>query len=269
MIKEVSTCSYLMVINTPRLCNDVAFMPSQENKAHTISCRHILAESEIPAYTKAKMLETEAAEKAAAEAQALADARKKETEEAGVKGADEPGSLIAALLNAFDTQHPDRPGRKANYGPVNIGGTELGAQQLVGKDGRTIEKGAVAGGKVKEVYVATVATSDGKQLSKEEMRKLEIYNPKEVEGYKKQLRKMSQGRPWKLELVDTPTGREFRAYIDPDDKDDKDSKQKTGKQKNDGAGKRPTDGGGGGGGGAAGNDGGDREGSEETYKDEL
>ena len=46
-IKEVATCTYLMIIYTPRLCNDVAFLPPRQNKAHLIACREILKPDEI------------------------------------------------------------------------------------------------------------------------------------------------------------------------------------------------------------------------------
>ncbi|KAH1588056.1 Protein OS-9 [Aspergillus fumigatus] len=46
-IKELTTCSYLMVIYTPRLCNDVAFLPPQQDEAHAIECREILSEEEV------------------------------------------------------------------------------------------------------------------------------------------------------------------------------------------------------------------------------
>lgn len=45
-IKETTTCAYLMVIFTPRLCNDVAFQPSRDSQAHTISCQEILTVSD-------------------------------------------------------------------------------------------------------------------------------------------------------------------------------------------------------------------------------
>ena len=47
-IKELTTCSYLMVIFTPRLCNDVAFLPPQEEDAYPIECRRILSPGEVP-----------------------------------------------------------------------------------------------------------------------------------------------------------------------------------------------------------------------------
>jgi protein OS-9 len=58
-IKEVTTCSYLMVIYTPRLCNDVAFMPPKENKAHPIICREVVDEDELAFRTELKTLEAE------------------------------------------------------------------------------------------------------------------------------------------------------------------------------------------------------------------
>lgn len=46
-IKEQTTCSYLMVIYTPRLCHDVAFQLPQFEDTHSIQCREILAPDEI------------------------------------------------------------------------------------------------------------------------------------------------------------------------------------------------------------------------------
>ncbi|KAL4913801.1 glucosidase II beta subunit-like protein-domain-containing protein [Aspergillus aurantiobrunneus] len=46
-IKELTICSYLMLIYTPRLCNDVAFLPPQQEEVHTIECREILAPEEV------------------------------------------------------------------------------------------------------------------------------------------------------------------------------------------------------------------------------
>lgn len=47
-IKELRTCTYLMDIYTPRLCDDVAFLPPREDKVHGISCREILTPEEVP-----------------------------------------------------------------------------------------------------------------------------------------------------------------------------------------------------------------------------
>jgi len=61
-IKEVSICSYLMVIHTPRLCNDITFLPPRENRANGIVCREALDEAQQEQYhrLKAKMEQAEA-----------------------------------------------------------------------------------------------------------------------------------------------------------------------------------------------------------------
>jgi hypothetical protein len=59
-IKETSTCSYLMVVYTPRLCSDVAFLPPKESKAHAIVCQEILTESQIPEWEELRKQEQDA-----------------------------------------------------------------------------------------------------------------------------------------------------------------------------------------------------------------
>ncbi|KIX01257.1 uncharacterized protein Z518_08982 [Rhinocladiella mackenziei CBS 650.93] len=49
-IKETATCAYLMIIYTPRLCNDVAFQPPKESRAHPITCREIIAEDAVASW---------------------------------------------------------------------------------------------------------------------------------------------------------------------------------------------------------------------------
>lgn len=56
-IKETSTCSYLMVVYTPRLCSHVAFMPPKESKAHPITCQEILTEVQIPEWEELRKTE--------------------------------------------------------------------------------------------------------------------------------------------------------------------------------------------------------------------
>ncbi|KAI5789106.1 glucosidase II beta subunit-like protein-domain-containing protein [Geopyxis carbonaria] len=53
-IKEVTTCCYLMVIYTPRLCNDVAFLPPRENRANGISCQQMISSKEVESYEENK-----------------------------------------------------------------------------------------------------------------------------------------------------------------------------------------------------------------------
>ncbi|KAL9623232.1 MAG: hypothetical protein Q9160_002547 [Pyrenula sp. 1 TL-2023] len=57
-IKEVSTCAYLLVLYTPRLCNDVAFQPPQENKPFPVTCKEILQPEDVQAWEEEKMRES-------------------------------------------------------------------------------------------------------------------------------------------------------------------------------------------------------------------
>lgn len=74
-IKELTTCSYLMVIYTPRLCDDVAFLPPQQDEVHNIECREILMPEEVTEWEALKEWYTT---NQLAEAAANADATKPE-----------------------------------------------------------------------------------------------------------------------------------------------------------------------------------------------
>ena len=43
-----------MVIHTPRLCNDITFLPPRENRANGISCREIMNEAQQEQYHRLK-----------------------------------------------------------------------------------------------------------------------------------------------------------------------------------------------------------------------
>ncbi len=175
-IKEITTCSYLMVIYTPRLCNDVAFLPPRENKANPIACREVVPSQDIPAW----------------EARKASEAERKLLQPAGEKR------------------------------PV-VGGVEVGAMLKVGKEGRRIESGQVAGGGVK---VDVVAKSEGganggkvQRLSNEDLKKLDV-NPETVDRSRKELQELAGDKAWKLEVVDAPNGvHELRGIVDGDAND--------------------------------------------------
>jgi protein OS-9 len=205
MIKETSTCSYLMIVDTPRLCHDVAFTPPQEHLAHPIICQPVIPDAQVADFN-AKRLASK--EKEEARSNALAE------------------EALRVVI----------PGLEGNSKRgVVIGGIEVGAQALVGSEGKVLEKSVVVGGG-KEVYVGTVASSDGKTWSKEEMKKHNIADPKDVEKLKGNLKKLAGRKGWKLDLVDTPRGREFRGIIEAEDgedegKTDKESAKKTDEKK--------------------------------------
>jgi protein OS-9 len=254
MIKETSTCSYLMIVDTPRLCHDVAFLPPQDNLAHRITCQPVIPDAEVEDWRTA----------------AAARLANKITEAERLIAHDHDDANLNPLREVAEGLEGS-----TKRGPI-IGGIEVGAQALVGSEGKVIEKSVVVGGG-KETYIATVASSDGKQMSKEEMKKLNIPDPKDVEKFKTNLKKLAGKKGWKLDLVDTPKGREFRGIIEADDMDE----GKAGKEgKKDGKKEKGEDKGGMGtekkqdkkadveDDGDEGDEG-DVEGSEEVYKDEL
>jgi hypothetical protein len=53
-IKETATCEYLMIVYTPRLCGDVAFLPPKEAKVHGIECKEMLRVEEVPEWERRK-----------------------------------------------------------------------------------------------------------------------------------------------------------------------------------------------------------------------
>lgn len=257
MIKETSTCSYLMVVDTPRLCHDVAFLPPQKNLAHPITCQAVIPATDADEWTAAAL-----------------EAKIRETERLLALAESEDNANTNPLRDITDGLEGS-----TKRGPV-IGGIEVGAKSLVGSEGKVIEKTVVVGGG-KETYVGTVASSDGTQMSREEMKRMNIPDPKDVEKLKGNLRKLAGKKGWRLELVDTPRGREFRGIIEAEDEDEetpkvkgdakegkegkmaKEGKAEKGAGKGMGAGKQePAK--------AANEDEeGAFEGSEEVYKDEL
>lgn len=234
-----------MIVDTPRLCNDVAFTPPQENFAHPIVCEPVIAESEVESWTAAQ----EAVQLAAAE------------------------RLIAAQHTGDDANtNPLRDITKGlegstKRGPI-IGGIEVGAKKLVGSEGKVIEKSLVVGGG-KDSFII-VASSDGKQMTKEEMKKHDIGNLKDVEIFKNTLKKKAGKKGWKLVLADTLQGRELRGIIESDDEvgEKKNKKKEGSKDKEDGSAgmgkdrERRQD-------AKQSEEGEAYEGSEEVYKDEL
>ncbi|KAK5174352.1 Protein OS-9 [Saxophila tyrrhenica] len=219
LIKETSTCAYLMVIQTPRLCNDVAFLPPQKDSPNSISCTPILDESQVDDY-KRDTAALKAAEKEARIWESHVDAAK------------------VFLGSTGDFQL--------------VGDTIVGGHNIVPEDVK-IEKSAIVGGG-KETYIDTVASSDGKVLSKEAIEKLGLGDAKSVEKLRKKLEEIAKGQEWKLDVIDTPQGREYRGIIG-DGRDEKEDEKQGKDEKSQGEGEEQEQ---------------EQEGSkEEYYKEEL
>jgi protein OS-9 len=95
-----------------------------------------------------------------------------------------------------------------------VGDIIIGGHAIV-PDDVEIQKSGIVGG-VKEKYVETIASSWGQQdltLSKEDMERLGLKDAKAIEKLeklKKELKKKAKGDGWRLDVVDTPHGREYR-----------------------------------------------------------
>jgi protein OS-9 len=236
LIKETSTCQYLMVISTMRLCHDVAFLPPKASKPHAIACTPVLPESGITSYLADK------------ESQA-------ESDDAAMDAA-----LDDEIIKAVNQLESGQVKKKKQV----VGDIEIGAHAVVPL-GKKVEKSAVVGGG-KETLVATIAKSDGFIASDKEMQRVGIRSNKEIEGVKKEVERVAQGKGWRLDVVQTPRGKELRGIIDDDDDDKKEIKKTTKEAEGlvspddaqeEGA-PQPTSG-----------SEEDQEGSEETYKEEL
>jgi protein OS-9 len=172
-----------MVIQTSRLCKDIAFQPPQKDHPNPVSCYPILAEDEVDEYKNNLALLR------AAEAKAKA-------------------ATAAAVPEAL---FKDGAASAAQEKVILVGDIILGAREIV-PEGYKIEKSAIVGGG-KETYVDTLVTSNGPRvLNKAQLEKLGVKSAdqiKRVEMLQEQLERAANGRPWRLEVFDTPRGRQF------------------------------------------------------------
>lgn len=203
-----------MVIQTPRLCNDVAFQPPQKDHPNTISCSPVISPDEVEDYEAAIRVRNSAI-------------RESEIWAANGEGA-------AALEEDPQYNPPSR----------TVGDIVIGAHTLV-PEGKKIELSAIVGGG-KETYIDTVADSGGRMLTKEQMAKLGLKDARAIEELRKELEKIAAGKEWKLDVIETPKGKEYRGIIEQEEdesqgEDGKDFKE--GEEQD--------------------------EGSDETYKEEL
>ncbi|KAJ5210266.1 hypothetical protein N7491_010072 [Penicillium cf. griseofulvum] len=230
-IKELTTCSYLMVIYTPRLCDDVAFLPPRQDEVHTIECREILMPAEVTEWEAIKEWYT---------ANQLADA-----------ATDVDADIVKSEL------------------PI-IGGIEVGGHKLVGMEGKVIEKGRVASaGEERVEVVAKRENGEIRKMSKQILKKYDI-DPEKLEEMKNLLEEQADGKDWTLEVVETNGVIKFQGVLEEDEEDTWDkASEKLQEKKAENSGqkpkkdtepvekKKPS------------NKPENSEGSEETFKDEL
>jgi protein OS-9 len=180
-IKEVTTCSYLMIIYTTRLCSDKAFLPPKEDRANPIACREVIKEEGVAEWKG--------------------------------RTANEAAKRLGGPVEAEGVE--PQPHRTI------VGGIEVGAMQYVGTEGKRLELATQkpAEGKIEVVATSAPKADGGKfqRLTDKELLARDI-DPKVIEELRRELDELYQGGGWKLEVVETETGdREIRGVPDVDD----------------------------------------------------
>jgi protein OS-9 len=213
-IKEVTTCAYLMVVNTPRLCVDAAFLPPRETNANPISCSLIIPTDDP---------------KAQAEWQ--------QRQELLQKILNPPPANIEAQQDQAPSQ--GKGAQQSQIG-INIGGVVVGGQNVFGaadesgkapprlSPPRSYLPGRGAASPLVEVIASGRSKADGGKmevLSQEELEKLDL-NPELVEEMRREVQKLAGDKGWKLEVVEVPGDpREIRGVVDVDLDDESSKKQ--------------------------------------------
>lgn len=213
-VKEVTTCAYLMQVNTPRLCSDVAFLPPKETKANPITCRPILTVEDINSYSP---------------------------------------KAVDAMTNAH-LQGPQGNTLVSNplLHPPVVGGIVVGGQNILASDGEGVSSvnldlpRGVGSGKSKtksriQILASRTSLEDGgkhEELTDEQLKAMDL-NPSLVDDMKKRLQKMAGDAAWKLVVVELANGeREIRGILDVDD-DDENFEKAAGAELPDGAAGEP------------------------------
>jgi protein OS-9 len=180
-----------MVVYTSRLCDDVAFLPPRENKAHAIACREVLKPDEIDDW----------------------------------KARTNMDAMGRRLLHGEGEATPD--GEPSAAPRPTVGGVPVGARQHVGSGpGREIKAGTAVGG---DGEVTVVMRSPGKsknggkvaRLSDEQLRKLQL-DPDDVEDWRKDMEEAAEGQAWSLEIVSGAGASKIRGVLEADDDEEDD-----------------------------------------------
>jgi protein OS-9 len=192
-ITEETTCSYKMVIFTPRLCNDVAFMPPKESKANVIACRQIIADDEVPIWQALQVVEAEVNMK-------IAEAKPSVINVGGV--------ILGG--HKYVSEEGENLQLPANW----AGGSQGPVEDII----------AQSKGKADNYKVHTI--------SDDALRRLDI-DPNDVEELKIQVQQMAGDNPWRLEVVEIPgEQRELRVIVGGDEDEDENTEEKDGDKDN-------------------------------------
>ncbi|KAM0798226.1 glucosidase II beta subunit-like protein-domain-containing protein [Usnea florida] len=206
-IKEVSTCSYLMVVYTPRLCNDVAFLPPREEKAEGIVCREVVRDEDVSEWEQRK--KGEAQRKLVGETAAT------------VEGSGRP---VVGGIEVGGMKLVGREGKRLDP-PQNIqpGGGSHG-HGMHGANNNNNNNNDQDRSDVNVIQLITREPHDQggkvKRLSDKDLKKLGL-DPAVVEAARSELEIVAKGKGWRLEVFETVDGgRELRGVVDGEDEDE-------------------------------------------------
>ena len=195
-IKEMTTCSYQMVVYTPRLCSDVAFMPVKAAKANEIVCRAIVPEDDMEDRTELRELEIELDAQNAAE-------------RVGKGGVNVGGVIVGG--GKWAAKDGARMPIPANFGQPEKGSGK-GNQQ-----GKLIE--VIGRGKAK------VEGGQVEMASDADLRRLDL-DPATVEGLRREVQQMAGERGWAIKVVDEPGEiRTILGVVDGEDGDEEEGSE--------------------------------------------
>ena len=191
-IKEVSTCSYLMMVYTPRLCNDVAFLPEREEKAEQIICREVVREEEEAEWKRRKSQEAEMKLVGRIESEFSAKSSKVMVGDIEVGAMKQVGGDKGWLKTTEQTAGP-----AFTFGK---GENTASQGQAIAHQHKMEEGGAVH------------------KLSDREMKSIGV-NVKTANAAIKELQEVAQGKGWRLEVFNNNGNLEMRGVIDEDSDD--------------------------------------------------
>lgn len=194
-IKEVTICAYVMVVNTPRLCDDVAFLPPEESKADAITCQLITDdEKQTP-----PLLDQHASE---------------------YPQPNEPIEQVEELLAA--------DGTRLTVGGVLVGGRKSlsagdqdGQPPVILAPPRNYLSSQQAAEQLVEVLIRAASKQDGGQVDRLSNEKLERLNlsPDMLDKWEDEMREKAGDKGWSLEIVGglDDEQRQLRGYMDDDE----------------------------------------------------
>ncbi|KAG6027423.1 hypothetical protein E4U41_000936 [Claviceps citrina] len=197
-IKEVVTCSYVMMIDTPRLCSDAAFQPPVDKSANAIRCQLISDIGDSP--------------------QPLLDQHASSAQkQAGGAGED---------LHEEETDDEELNKKQEQASPITVGGVLVGGKRVLSagdEDGKPIKLQQLTNlfvlqPKLSEIIAQAASKAEGgkiKQLTAEELESLNI-DPKAVEEMRERLKKLAGDAGWKMEIfqMNEDDEKELLGYID-------------------------------------------------------